>query len=82
MFNDRRKIQLIEDLLKVDNDTLKQVEIVIRKAVPKKKKAAKKLRPAKKSFHDLVGIMSKKDAEEMMHIIEEGCEKIDEDGWK
>jgi hypothetical protein len=36
----------------------------------------------KKSFHDLVGIMNKKDAEEMKRIIEEGCEQIDEDGWK
>ena len=26
--------------------------------------------------------MSKKGVKEMMHVIEEGCEKIDEDGWK
>lgn len=83
MFNDRRKIQLIEDLLKVDNDaTLKQVETVIRKAVTKKKKVVKEINPAKKSFHDLVGIMNKKDAEDMKRIIEQGCEQIDEDGWK
>ena len=49
MFNDRRKIQLIEDLLKVDNNaTRKQVGIVIRKAVPQKKKAVKKLPLLKK----------------------------------
>lgn len=76
MFNDRLKIQLIEDLLKVDNDTtLKEVKTVLRKS--KKKPVV-----AKKSFHDLVGIMNKKDAEEMKRIIEEGCEQIDEDGWK
>lgn len=78
MFNDRRKIQLIEDLLKVDNDaTLKQVETVIRKAVIKRKKSV-----PKKSFHDLVGIMAKKDAEEMSRIIEDGCEQIDQNDWK
>lgn len=83
MFNDRRKIQLIEDLLKVDNDaTLKQVEIVIRKAVTKKKTVTGGAKTTKKSFHDLVGILSKKDAEDMKRIIEEGCEQIDEHGWK
>ena len=57
MFNDRRKIQLIEDLLKVDNNaTRKQVEIVIRKAVPPPKKSCKKLPPAKKVFMTLQGL--------------------------
>lgn len=83
MFNDRRKIQLIEELLKVDNDTtLKQVETVIRKAVIKRKKSTPQKITVKKSFHDLVGIMPKKDAEEMNRIIEDGCEQIDQNGWK
>lgn len=78
MFNDRRKIQLIEDLLKVDNDaTLKQVETVLQKS--RTKPATKK---EKFSAHDFLGIWTKEEAAEMEKIIEEGCEQIDYDGWK
>lgn len=78
MFNDRRKIQLIEDLLKVDNDaTLKQVETVLNKS--KKKPVARK---KKFSSHDFLGTRTKEEAAEMKKIIEEGCEQIDHDGWK
>ncbi len=78
MFNDRLKIQLIEDLLKVDNDaTLKEVKTVLHKS--KKKPAPKK---KKLSAHDFLGIWTKKEAAEIEKIIEEGCEQIDYDGWK
>ena len=78
MFNDRRKIQLIEDLLKVDNDaTLKQVETVLNKS--KKKPVA---RNKKFSAHDFLGTWTKEEAAEMKKIIAEGCEQIDHDGWK
>jgi hypothetical protein len=44
MFNDRLKIQLIEDLLKVDNDaTLKEVKTVLRKSKKKPVATKKKL---------------------------------------
>jgi ethanolamine utilization microcompartment shell protein EutL len=78
MFNDRRKIQLIENLLKVDSDTtLREVEIVLNKS--KKKISVKK---KKKSAYDFLGIWTKEEAAEIEKIIEEGCEQIDHDGWK
>ena len=36
---------------------------------------------SKKSVEDFVGILDKKDAEEMKKIISEGCEKIDYNEW-
>jgi hypothetical protein len=78
MYTDRRKIQLIEDLLKVDSDaTLKQVETILSKS--KKKPAAKK---KKFSAHDFLGVWTKEEAAEIEKIFEEGCEQIDHDGWK
>lgn len=78
MFNDRRKIQLIEDLLKVVNDaTLKQVETVLHKSRKKSTTKKKKL-----SAHDFLGVWTKEEAAEIKKIIHEGCEQIDEDGWK
>ena len=84
MFNNRRKIQLIEDLLKVDNDaTLKQVETVLHKS---KKPARRSGKPAAKkkklSAHDFLGVWTKEEAAGIEKIIEEGCEQIDYDGWK
>jgi hypothetical protein len=73
MFNDRRKIQLIEELLKVDNDTtLKQVETVLHKS--KKKPGSKK---KKLSAHDFLGLWTKKETADIEKTIQEGCEQIE-----
>jgi hypothetical protein len=78
MFNNRRKIQLIEDLLKVDNDaTLKQVETVLHKSKKPVRRVGKKL-----SAHDFLGVWTKEEAVAIEKTIEEGCEQIDNDGWK
>jgi hypothetical protein len=74
MYSDSRKIHLIEEVLKLKNEALlNELETVLDK---------KKKKDAKKSFRDFVGIMSKAEANEMMKIIEDGCEKIDYEGWK
>lgn len=37
---------------------------------------------SKKSAHDFVGLLSKKDVQLMEKAIEEGCEQIHPDDWK
>ena len=84
MFNNRRKIQLIEDLLKVDNDTtLKQVETVLHKSKKPVRRGGKPADKKKKlSAHDFLGVWTKEEAVAIEKIIEEGCEQIDHNGWK
>ena len=77
MFNEARKIHLIEEVLKVTNDAiLIELEAVIKKS---KKKAEKE---KKSSIYDFVGILTKKEANEMRKAIEETCETINPDDWK
>jgi hypothetical protein len=78
MYKEARKIQIIEEVLKVTNEaTLVELETVLkksgRKAVTKK---------SKKSIYDFVGILTKKEANEMRKAIEETCETINADDWK
>jgi len=74
MYTDSRKIQIIEAVLKTENEeTLSQLEQVIQES----QKTQRKI-----SAHDFVGTLSKEDAELIEQAIEEGCERIHPDDWK
>ena len=77
MYTEARKISLIEEVLKVDNEaTLTALEAVL-------KKSRKKTIPGKKSrMYDFVGIRTKKEANTMRTAIAETCETIHADDWK
>ena len=76
MFTEARKIQLLEDVLKVSSEaTLIELETVLNKS--KKKKDKKAL-----SAHEFSGLWSKKDAALIEKAITESCEQIHEDDWK
>lgn len=75
MNGEARKLHLIEEILKIENDAvLQEVESVINRskleAVPRK------------SIKDLAGTLSHEEAEEMKRVIEESCEQINPDDWK
>ena len=75
MFTESRKIQIIEEVLKVKNEgILNELDAVLKKS---KQTKGKKL-----SAHDFVGLWSKKDATLIEKAIEEGCEQIHPDDWK
>ena len=75
MYAESRKIQLIEEVLKVTNEHLLcELETVLKKA---RKTNFKKL-----SMNDFVGVLSKKDATEMRKAIKETAETINPDDWK
>jgi hypothetical protein len=75
MYTESRKIQLIEQVLKLKNETiLTELEAILGKA--------KNAKPSKKSAHDFVGLWDKKDAILIEKAIEEGCEQIHADYWK
>jgi hypothetical protein len=77
MYIEARKIHLIEEVLKVTNEaTLIELETVIEKS---KKKTEKE---KKTSIYDFVGILTKKEANDMRKVIEETCETINPDDWK
>ncbi len=76
MYSDSKKIQLIEEVLKLDNNTiLKELELVL-------KKSRKPALTKKSSAHDLLGLWSVKDSELIEKAIEQGCEQIHPDEWK
>ena len=73
MFTEARKIQLIEDVLKVSNEaTLNELETVLKKSGKNKKHSA----------HEFSGIWSKKDAALIEKAIKEDCEQIHANDWK
>ncbi len=75
MYSESRKIQLIEDVLKVENDSiLSKLESVLKNSRAAKEK--------KRSIYDFVGIISNKEAQEMKKIIKETSETINPDDWK
>jgi hypothetical protein len=78
MYTEARKIHLIEEMLKVTSEaTLKELEGVL-------KKSEKKISSKKKKFgiYDFVGILTKRESNEMRKAIEETCETINPDDWK
>lgn len=69
MFTETRKLSLLEQILEVrDEAVLIQFEKIINEANSKKN-------VAKRSAHDFVGILTKKDASLMTMAIKEGCEQ-------
>ena len=79
MFTEARKIHLLEEVLKISNETtLFELETVIEKS--KKKNGMPKEK--KPSIYDFVGIFSKKEAKDIRKAIEETCETINADDWK
>ena len=75
MLTESRKIHLIEEVLKINNETtLQELESVLKKSQQPKKKRA--------SAHDFVGLWSKKDALLIEKAIKEGCEQINADDWE
>lgn len=76
MYSDGKKMQLIQEVLRLDNSrVLKEIESVLKKS---RKVANRK----KQSAHDLLGLWSKTDAKLIEKAIEEGCEQIHPDEWK
>jgi len=75
MYSDSRKINLIEEVIKIDDEsTLAELETVL--------KRLKKTSKDKLSIYDFLGVMSKKETEKMRKAIEESSEIINEDDWK
>ncbi|WP_256010198.1 hypothetical protein [Desertivirga xinjiangensis] len=74
MFTEARRLNLIEKVLKVKNESiLIALENVLNSSKPEE---------TKKSIHDFVGFLSKKEADNMRTAIAESCENIDENDWK
>jgi len=75
MYAESRKIQLIEEVLKVNNgDFLFELETVF--------KNGRKAKSKKLSLNDFVGVLSKKNATDMRKVIKETAETINADDWK
>ncbi len=76
MYSEARKLQLIEELIKIKSEeVLSEIEAVV-------KKSSRSSRVGKLSAHDFSGVISKEDAILMENAINEGCEKINPDDWK
>lgn len=70
MYAESRKIQLIEDVLKVENDSiLSELETIL-------KKSRTTSRVKKKTIYDFAGILSKKETYEIKKAIKETSETI------
>ncbi len=75
MYSEAKKLHLIEEILKIENDTiLDEVETVITRGMHNSGK--------RKSFKDFAGMMTDSEANEFEKIINEGCEQIHPDDWK
>ncbi len=75
MYQETRKMHLIEEVLKVNNEEiLTELETVLVKSKSEKKE--------KTSILDFVGVMSRKETAQMRKAIEETCETINVDDWK
>ena len=75
MYQDTRKMHLIEEVLKVSNEeTLAELETVLIKSKSGKKK--------KISILNFVGVLSKQEIAQMKKAIGETCETINADDWK
>lgn len=68
--------ELIDELQKLDEDAVARVIAYAKSLSDEDKLAARNAR-----LHKLVGSISKKDLERMCIAIEEGCERIDPEGW-
>ncbi len=76
MFTEARKLHLIEEVLKIDNEyTLSALEAVLQESTIKQENS-------KKSFTVFSGIWSKEEADEIEKVIAENCGQINPDDWK
>jgi hypothetical protein len=76
MYTDSRKIQLIEEVLREENDSvLKAIEAIL-------KKSKRPVQKKKGSAFDFVGLWSKKEGDLIEKIIDEDCELINPNDWK
>ncbi len=75
MYGEAKKLHLIEEILKVENDEiLSEVETLL---------ANSKLRAiGRKDFNDFSGLLTNTEADEFEKIIKEGCETININDWK
>jgi hypothetical protein len=72
MYTEARKIHLIEEVIKVTDETiLLEIEKLLNN---KQEKRA--------NIYDFVGIITETEAVEMKQAIAESCEIIDENDWK
>jgi len=72
-----KKLHIIEEVLKINNDaTLAALENFVKKSIKDENVANGG------SFKEFSGIWSKDEAEEMERIIAESCETIHPDEWK
>jgi hypothetical protein len=77
MYSEARKLHLIEEVLKITNEsTLNKLEVFL-KVLPKTDDAI-----PLNSFSNFSGIWSEKESEEIEKAIAEGCEQIDSNDWK
>lgn len=75
MFGESKKLHLIEEIIKIENESLlEEVESVITKG--------KQQTTTGKGFKDFAGIWTEKEADEISKIIEDNCEQINPDDWK
>ncbi len=70
-----RKIHVIEEILKVDNEkVLINIESILNIAVKNVEQ--------EKKISDFFGILTREEADVMRKAIAETCEKIDKDDWE
>jgi len=76
MLLETKKLHIIEEVLKIDNDSvLTELEAYLDKAV-------KTTDSAKFNAQNFSGIWTQEEADEIADIIEEACENINPDDWK
>jgi len=76
MYQEARKLHLIEDLLKIKSETvLTELETIVKRAM--RTKNSKTV-----SAHDFLELISKEDLLLMDAAIQEGCEQANPDDWK
>ena len=75
MFTEARKLHLIDEVLKTNNEeTLLALESLLKKP--------KKIKTEKVSIYDFVGVLSSKEAAQIEKTIAETSETIYENDWK
>jgi len=75
MYLEVRKLHLIEEVLKINNEaTLSALEALL--------KNARETGVVKPNIKDFSGIWTKEEANEIEHIIDESCDTINSNDWK
>jgi len=77
MYTEAKKLHIIEEVLKLNNETtLSALENFLKKSIKSETQIAGP------GFKDFSGIWSKGEAEEIERIIAKSCETIHPDDWK